>query len=62
MDRKVAEYCGKKIAETLKNNILRQLHLGGKQSNRNIIGEEKVTDYMTSPDIQVYNVLLLSLF
>ena len=47
MERKVAEYCGKKIAETLKN-IFHQLHLGGKKSNKKTIGEEKVTDYMTS--------------
>ena len=41
MDTKVAEYCGKKIAETLKN-ILHQLHLGGRQGKK-IIGEQKVT-------------------
>ena len=41
MDTKTKKYCGKKIAETLKN-ILHQLHLGGKQKSKKIIGDEQV--------------------
>ena len=44
MDNK-AKYCGKKVAETLKN-ILHQLQLGGKQSNKKTIGYKKVRLYI----------------
>ena len=45
MDTKTKKYCGKKIAETLKN-ILHQLHLGGKQKSKKIIGDKKVRLYI----------------
>ena len=41
MDNKAKKYCGKKVAETLKN-ILHQLQLGGKQKSKKNIGDKQV--------------------
>ena len=57
MDTKATKYCGKKIAETLKN-ILHQLHLGGKQKSKKITGEKQVRLYI----FYVYMILHFIIF
>ena len=57
MDTKTKKYCGKKIAETLKN-ILHQLNLGGKQNSKKIIDDKQVRLYI----FYVYIIFYILLF
>ena len=57
MDTKAKKYCGKKIAETLKN-ILHQLNLGGKQNSKKIIDDKQVRLYI----FYVYIIFYILLF